>query len=82
MTEIRIYVSIVFLRRAHMYSTTYVALPATQVAHPEASAALQAEGAETHGLRSERGLGITQFVSALLRLAHTVYPEAHLQGVG
>ena len=44
--------------------------------------ALAHEGTETRGHRSDRGLGITQFVGVMLRVAHAVYPHAHSEGVG
>ena len=48
----------------------------------EAASALGKEGAETHGHRSDRGVGITQFVSALVRVAHALFPRVHSQGLG
>ena len=40
------------------------------------------DGAETRGYRDLNGLGVTQFVGAMLRVAHACYPELHEEGVG
>ena len=48
----------------------------------QSALAVDGEAAETRGHRSDRGIGVVQFVGALLRVAHALHPELNDKGIG